>query len=285
MKDISFGTVAAVFLVVSAAPAGAVPVSGDPVLYWNELMLGPSYNPGQTRPAALLNIALHDAVNATVGRPNKAFLGQLATAGGDTRAAAAVAARDVLVTLYPARTAAFDAALAGQLALIPNGAAKTNGMATGATIAAATIANRANDGTFAVVNYTASGLPGRWAPTPPGFGPPVGPQLATVTPYIISSADQFGAPPPLMLNTAAYASAFNEVREIGSALSLTRTADQSLAARYWESGTGPGPWIRAAIDLSESRGLSSIESAQILARLSTTLGDVQTATWDSKVFL
>ena len=51
-------------------------------------MLGTGYNPGQVRPAAMVNVALHDAVNATVGNPNRAYLGPVANAGGDTRAAA-----------------------------------------------------------------------------------------------------------------------------------------------------------------------------------------------------
>ena len=42
--------------------------------------------------------------------------------------------------------------------------------------AAAAITRRADDGTFVVVPYTPSGLPGRRAPTPPGLAPAVTPQ-------------------------------------------------------------------------------------------------------------
>lgn len=264
-----------------AAPAAAVAPSGDPVLYWNELMLGSGYNPGQTRPAALLNVALHDAVNATLGSPDYPYLGRIPTPGGDTRAAAAVAARNVLVTLYPARTAEFDTALAGQLALVADGPSKASGMATGAVIAAKAIAKRANDGTFASVPYTPSGLPGRWAPTPPGFGPAVTPQQRYVTPWLVDSQDQFRAGPPPAIDSAAYAAAFAEVKALG-AFGGPRTADQSESARFWAAGAGPGPWIRAAIDVSEARGFTTLENAQILGKLTATLGDINTAVWDTK---
>jgi hypothetical protein len=272
----------AALLAALATPALAVAPSGDPVLYWNELMLGTSFNPGQTRPAALLNVALHDAVNATLGSPDYPYLGRLTTPGGDTRAAAAVAARNVLVTLYPPRIAEFDTALATQLALIPDGPAKAAGMTTGAIISAAAIARRAGDGTFDVVPYTPSGLPGRWAPTPPGFAAAVTPQQRYVDPWLIDSQGQFRAAAPPAIDSAAYAAAFNEVKDLGSLGSASRTVDQSESARFWAAGAGPGPWIRAVIDVSEDRGLSTLENAQILGKLTATLGDINTAVWDTK---
>lgn len=273
--------VIAAALTTSSVPAAAVAPSGDPVLYWNELMLGASYNPGQTRPAAMLGIALHDTVNATLGRPNIPFLGMIPTQGGDTRAATAVAARNLLVALIPGRTAQFNAALAAQLALVADGPAKTAGMATGATIAAATLANRANDGAFASVSYTPSGLPGRWAPTPPGFAPAAAPQQAVMKTWLGMANDQFRLGPPPTLDSAEYTTAFNEVKAIGAAGSA-RTADQSQSALFWAAAAGPGPWIRAVIDQSEARGLSTLENASIIGRLATGIGDSTIAVWDSK---
>lgn len=268
-------------LTLTAVPAAAVAPNGNPVLFWNELMLGTSYNPGQTRPAAMLGIALHDTVNATLGRPNVPFLGMIPVAGGDTRAATAVAARNLLVSLIPGRAAEFNAALVTQLALVPDGAAKTAGMATGATIAAATLANRATDGAFAVVPYTPSGLPGRWAPTPPGFTPPVQPQQAVMKTWLGMANDQFRLGPPPTLDSAEYTAAFNEVKAIG-AVGSARTADQSQSARFWAAGGGPGPWIKALIDQAEARGMSTLDSAAAIGRLATGIGDGVIAVWDTK---
>lgn len=266
-----------------ATPAAAVAVDGDPVLYWNQVFLGVTpYNPGQQRPAAILNIALHDAVNATVGRPDYYYLKHVVTPGGDTRAAASVAARNVLAELLPGRVAEFDASLAASLALIPDSAAKTAGIATGVKVAQLALANRANDGTFTPVSYTPSGLPGRWAPTPPGFGPPVQPELATVTPWVMNTPSQFRPDPPPSLDSDAYTAAFLEVQAIGSATSLTRTADQTASAQFWAGSSGPGPWLKAAIDAAEVNGNSSIENARMFGKLATSVADAVIVAWDTK---
>ncbi len=150
-------------------------------------------------------------------------------------------------------------------------------------MAAATIARRANDGSFDVVPYTASGLPGRWAQTLPGPPTPVNQQQATVDPWVMTSNDQFRSGPPPTLTSLEYTAAFNEVKAIGAATSATRTEDQTAAALFWEAATGPGPFIRVAIDLAPGRGLSTIENAALLARLTTAGGDAAIAAWDDKV--
>ena len=277
-------TAAALLAGVAAPSAAVVPVTGDVVLYWNQLFLGTTpYSPAQARPAALLNIAVHDAANATLGNADYSYLQHVTNAGGDTRAAVSVAAHDVLVSQYAGRAAEFDAALVASLALIPDGTAKTNGMATGAKFAAAALANRAHDGYFDVVPpYVPSGLPGRYAPTPPGFGPPVNPQLATADTWLMTSNDQFRAPPPPELTSAQYTAAFNEVRDIGSATSGTRSAEQTAAAQYWAVTQGTGPWLQAAIDISQASGASTLANARTLAKLSVGVADAILVAWDSK---
>jgi len=266
----------------------AVAVSGDPVLFWNEQLL--SVLSGSPlvggRNIAIVNVAIHDAVNASLGNPNRSWLSTSPGATGDTRAAASVAAHQALVALYPANAAALDAALAASLALIPDGASKTGGMLTGATVAAAVLANRASDGSSTPSTYLPVGGPGHWIPTPPGFAPPSGPQYADVTPFLMNAPDQFRADPPPSIDSAAYAAALNEVKEIGSIGSLTRTADQSAAATFWAPlpANGTGPWIRTAIDQSVVQGLSTLENARMLAQLSVAVADASIATWDTKYY-
>lgn len=177
----------------SEAAWATIIVTSDPILYWNNVAQGAfvaSPTVG-TRGFAMLNVAMHDAVNATLGGPNHPYLSGVASPGGDTRAAASEAAHNTLVNLNPANAATYDAALAGSLALIPDGPAKTNGIATGAAYAAAIIANRTGDGSTATVPYTPSGLPGRWAPTPLAFAPAATPQWGSVKPFVMASGDQF----------------------------------------------------------------------------------------------
>jgi hypothetical protein len=271
----------------SATPALAViPVSGDPVLYWNQVLsTGLAGSPTVTsRGFAMVGVALHDSVNATLGNPDYSYLKGVATPGGDTRAAASVAAHTLLVQLNPAKQAEFDAALAASLALVPDGAAKTNGIATGLAIGQATLAARTGDGSALAAGapYTPTGLPGDWAPTPNGFAPAALPGWGAVDPWLLDSADQFrpGAPPTL--TDAAYSAAFNAVKDIGSAASLTRTADQTASAQFWAGAPGTGPWIQAGIEAAQAKGLSTLENARLFGSLSVAMADATIATWDAK---
>lgn len=90
-----FRAAAAALLATCAPAAATVTVSDDPVLFWNEVALAhiPGSAPVQTRAFAMLNIAMHDAVNAASGKPNHSYLSGISQSGGDTRAAASVAAR------------------------------------------------------------------------------------------------------------------------------------------------------------------------------------------------
>jgi hypothetical protein len=258
----------------------------DPVLYWNQILsTGLAGSPTVTsRGFAMVDIAIFDAVIATANSPYRPYLQGVPTSGGDTRAAVAVAAHDVLVALNPAKAADFDAALAASLALVSNGSAKSNGMASGAAIASAMLAARATDGSATNVPYTPSGLPGRWAPTPPGFAPAAVPQWGGVDPWILNSGDQFRPAPPPDITSAEYTLAYQQVMDIGSATSTTRTADQTASALFWAGAAGTGPWIQAAIGRSEAKGLTTIENAQLFALLATTTADAAIAVWDTKYF-
>ncbi|WP_310498416.1 PEPxxWA-CTERM sorting domain-containing protein [Sandarakinorhabdus sp.] len=279
-----YATCIAMFAAVTPAAAGIEPVTGDPVLFWHEQFLSATTGPPPVvgRHAAMLGVAIHDAVNGTLGRPNYGYTGSLEKNGGDTRAATSVAAHRILVTLYPSKQAQLDQALSDSLALIAAGPAKTNGVAYGAAIAAKVLDIRSSDGANAVVPYTPSGLPGRWAPTPPGNAPFAFTQLGSVTPWLLTSNSQLrpGAPPSL--GSAEYAAAFNEVKDIGALASASRTADQTAAATFWAT-TPFSPWIRAAIDRAQISGNSVLENATLMAQLSVATHDAFIATWDAKL--
>ena len=235
-------------------------VADDPVLYWNDQAqtLVPGSTPIQSRIFAIENIAIHDAVNATVLQRDHFYLGGVTARGGNSRAAASQAAHDVLVALNPTNAAVYNADLAASLALVPDGAAKTRGIATGAAFASAAVASRSADGSTAVVTYTTTGAPGDWRPTPPSFAPASLPQWGNVTPFLLTSGSQFRPGPPPALGSAAYTAAYNEVKVIGSATSATRTADQTAAAKFWASGNASQAWERIALTLAEGDGKSTL---------------------------
>jgi PAP2 superfamily/PEP-CTERM motif len=281
VRAASLGSLVAVLMSGSAL---AVPVSGDPVLYWAEQLIASQAGSPLTgsRGVAMIGAALYDAVSYSRGDADHAFINGLSTPGGNTRAAASVAAHDLLVKLFPARAAIYGAALTDQLALIPDGDAKTRGIATGALVADAIWTKRDGDGSAAVVPYTPSGLPGRWAPTPPASAPFAFTQWGSQDTWLIASGDQFRPAAPPSLDSAEYAAAFAMVQELGSATSATRTMDQTNAAQYW--ATTPGnPMLRLALSLAEGKGLSTAENAQLFALIATATADSGITAWDAKL--
>jgi PAP2 superfamily len=273
---------------MAPAATAAINVASDPILYWNDvaIRLATAFTPGgapvQARAYAMVNIAMHDAVNATRGNPDRSYLSGVASSGGDSRAAAAQAAHDVLVALNPVNTAQYDTALANSLALIGGGADKTNGIATGAAYAAAIIANRTGDGSTAIASYATTGLPGDYQLTP-GIAAAALPAWGNVRPFVLSSGDLTAVDPgpPPALDSAAYAAAYNEVKDIGALNSLTRTADQTNSALFWDVSNG-GTWIRAGLVIAENQGLDTLDYSRVFATLSTGIADASIAIFDDK---
>ena len=171
------GLIAVIFL-ASASPARA-----DVVSQWNEISVRtlttqtPALSPfAQARFAAIVQLAVFEAVNAVSGEYN-GYLGSpvaptagpiVAPAGASSEAAAIAAAHAVLVNYFPGSAAALNAARDVSLAAIPDGAAKTNGITTGAAAAAAMIAERTGDGSSPATFYHPPSpvLPGAWDITP-----------------------------------------------------------------------------------------------------------------------
>lgn len=271
----------AVALAMSGAAPAAITVTSDPILFWNErattlMAAGP---PVQTRAYAMMNIAMYDAVNSILGGPNHFYTSGVAGFGGDIRAAASQAAFSVMSALDAPNAALYQAALDSSLALVADPGAKALGIATGNAYASAVLGMRATDGANMPVPYVPTGAPGDYVLT--GAGNAAVPHWGGVTPFVMSSGDQFRAPPPPALTSADYAAAYNEVKEIGSATSATRTDDQTASALFWDAANG-SPWMRIGLAVAEDEGLSTMGNAQTFSLLSTGLADALIAGFDSK---
>jgi hypothetical protein len=281
---------------LAASPASAViSISSDPILFWNNLaiqnlvgglpgapLLGGA--PGQTRGYAMVNIAMHDAVNATLGGPNNSYLTGVSSFGGDTRAAAAQAAYDVIVGLRGSSNAQLDQALSDSLAMVSDGGARANGASTGSAYASAVFANRAGDGSSNPngIVYTTTGLAGDWRPT--SAGNPAVPFWGEVKPFTMASGEQFRAGSPPALDSAEYTAAYNEVKAIGASNAEAmgvRTSDQTASALFWDAAAG-GPWMQIGLAVAEDEGLSTLGNARAFALLSTSLADAIIGGFDSK---
>src|SRR6516225_11265740 len=146
-KNRTFG-LCSVMAVLVCGPAVA---RADAVLDWNAIAVNTAVKNGQSpfaqaRYAAIVQLAVFEAVNAITG-DYQPYLGTItAPPGASADAAAVEAAYRVLSTYFPASAADLNGALTTSLAGIPDGQAKTDGIAVGDAAANAMTALRAHDG-------------------------------------------------------------------------------------------------------------------------------------------
>jgi hypothetical protein len=278
------------FLVVVLMACPAI-TTADVVTDWNEVALNAiradkTAPPKASRGLAMVHVAIYDAVNAVDGT-HKAYLVTTAPpAGTSAEAAAAAAGHRVLVALFPSQQATFDAALDTSLAAILNGTSKDDGVALGESVADQVIAARADDHSADVVPYTPGTAPGDWQPTPPALAPALLPNWPTVTPFAMTSGSQFRGDGPPALDSAEYATAFNETKTLGRVDSTVRTADQTEIAQFWANGGGtatpPGHWNSIAQRIAAAQGNTLVEKARLFALLNIAEADAAIVSWDNK---
>jgi hypothetical protein len=154
------------------------------------------------------------------------------------KAAFVQALHDTLVSEVPTQRSNLDADLSSTLADIPDGPAKTAGIASGQHQAAAVVAKRANDGlgTAAVdTPFTPPPpAPGVWQPTPPTFGPAIRAGQGNGRTYILARNNQADPGPPPSLTSPTYLISLAETEAFGRATSTVRTPTETDAARFWE---------------------------------------------------
>jgi hypothetical protein len=274
----------------AAALATSAPAqSPDQVIQWNRILLGILRTPGAqpptihpTRSMAILHAAVYDAVNA-IAKTNAPYLVHLkATRHASEPAAAASAAHAVLVRLYPGQVAALDGDLAVSLSQVPDGRAKDQGIKVGEEAAAAILTLRSEDGSAAApIPFVPGPNPGDYQLTPPGFFQPVFTHWPFVQPFTLRSANQFRPAPPPALTSDTYTDSFNEVKSLGMAGSTTRTADQTVVARFWGAPI-QNYWNEIAQTAALAHGTTLAQNARLFALLDLTLADSVIAFYDAK---
>jgi hypothetical protein len=231
---------------------------------------------------AYVAIAVYDSVMAIEGGYRPFAIDVDAPAGASPEAAVAAAAHRILVHYLPNQVPGIlDPAYTASLATIPDGQAKTDGVATGEQVAAFVIAERADDGFRAPVTYTPPDppIPGVWIPTAPT--PPIGTYLGLMRPFSLASADQFRPSGPPELDSKKWARDYNEVKEIGSSTSMTRTDEQTLAARFWAEPPvqqARGSFRKFVLD----HDLDVVDASRFMAMISVTYADALIACFDAK---
>jgi hypothetical protein len=280
-------------LLLPAAPARAA----EPVLDWNAravtalLAAGttPIPNLGQAPTVQALHMAMtqgavFDAVNS-IDKSYERYLPAVAPAPANASkdAAVATAAHRVLTGLTPALPAAarapLDAAYASELAAIPDGAAKADGIAAGAAAAAAMLAARKDDGRYGSFTFVPDSGLGGWVPTS-GVNDPSA-WVARVRPFVLETQSQFRTDGPQALGSAAYAEDYDEVKRLGRLNSPDRT-DRQMAIANFYSGNPIELWNRTLRVIASGDG--SVEQARLFAMATMAAADSIINTWDDKAF-
>jgi hypothetical protein len=263
----------------------------NPVVQWNRALLVIVRTPGAqpatvhpTRSFAIMHAAIYDAVNA-IDRKHRPYLVRVSGVPRDAsqEAAAAAAAHEVLVALYPAFKTTLDAQLQQSLAQIPDSNGKTEGVLIGESVADSIVAARSNDGSNAPpIPYVFGNAPGDYQSTPPNFPPqPQFTHWSRVTPFALERANQFRPGPPPALTSDAYSDAFNQIKSLGIVNSTTATADEALTGVFW-NGAIQNYWNEIAQTLSLARGLTTAQNARLFALLNLSFADDVIAFYDAK---
>ncbi len=275
----------------SGTATNGVDASGTFVIAWNKELLKIVKTPGAqpatihpTRSYAILHAAIYDAVVSITGDAPAYLFSVAAPSGARADAAAAQAGHDALVALYPKWKAALDAQLAGELATIPSGAGKQQGIQVGQTVATRLLATRATDGSADKASpFVPGNQPGNYQLTPPKFAAPVFTTWGNVTPFVLNNGAQFRPGPPPAVTSQAYIQALNEVKSLGQNTSTTRTADQTVIAKFW---AGPiwNTWNEIAENAALAHHTNLETTARLFAVLNLSFADSTIAFYDAKYF-
>jgi hypothetical protein len=258
------------------------PARSDVIVDWNakadaigiEKQLS---NVPNARAQAMLHVAMFEAVNAIDKRYTPYKFALVADRGTSPEAAAASAAHEVLLALYPDQKPDLDATLAGSLSGIADGDAKSKGIELGKKAAAEIIALRAGDGSNTPESYRPSTTPGVYVPTTM----PAESTSPKLKPWAMSTAAQFRPGPPPALNSETWTRDVNKIREIGSSTSTGRTADQTTMARFWFF-TGPRTYNPIVRQVALARKMDIVDCARLYALSSIAGIDAFIAVFDAK---
>jgi hypothetical protein len=288
MKTVRLGLAAVAALVALVLPTVA---QANEVTKWNEIAV----NTVNAQPAgvtsapnagavfvAMVQGAVYGAANA-VDRHGKPYLVNRSFPKASEKAAVATAAYRVLNALFPSST--LDAAYAASLAAADDGNVD-QGIDVG-TMAADAMLAEGHDGRAGQFGCSfVSPSPGVWQPLPNPMNPALpncdpSSWVANATPFFLNSPSQFRTPGPYPLDSPEWAADYNEVEDIGSLNSTTRTADQTHAAAFWQTNPAANYNALARRFVNEF-GLGESDSARLFGLLDLSAADAIINAWNDK---
>jgi hypothetical protein len=264
-------------LLLAGAPRARADVVTDANAKAADIVSKHPSTPISVRMMAIVQVSVFEAVNAITGRYPAFRVQMTAAPGASVDAAVAAATRTALLKLMPAQQAAIDADYQALIGPVPDGPAKTNGIAVGEQAATAVLALCANDGSSATDTYRPHAIAGVYVPT---LLPAV-PHWGKRTPWVMTSFDQFRPGPPPALASATWTRDYNEVKALGSKNSTQRTPEQTAMAKFWEA-TAPAVYWPVARSVANAPGRDVTDNARLFAVAAMAMDDALTAVFDAK---
>src|SRR5215471_6255295 len=254
----------------------------DTVTDWNQkaadIVAAAKLTPaGATRAMAVVQTSVYEAVNAVTRKYPPSGMKIEAAPGSSVDAAIAAANHAALTKLVPSQQAAIDAAYQAALAAIPDGPAKTNGIALGEKAAESCVTMCATDGFDKAESYRPVTAAGVYVSTT--F--PIVSEWGGRRTWLMTKADQFRPGPPPKLTSELWARDYNEIKAIGSKNSTTRTAEQTAIARFWEV-TQPPVYQTLIRSAAIAPGREIPQNARLFMAVSQALDDSYIAIFDAK---
>jgi len=264
-------------LLLAAAPDARADVVTDANARAAEIASRHPATPIAVRMMAIVQVSVFDAATAITGRYPAFRATVTAAPGASVDAAVAAATRTALLKLLPAQQAAIETDYQAALRAVPDGAAKSSGIAVGEQAANAVLASCADDGAVAPNTYRPHTTPGVYVPTV--F--PAVPHWGKRKPWVMTSGDQLRPAPPVSLTSDTWKRDLAEIKAVGGKTSTQRTAEQTAIAQFWEA-TLPNVYWPVARAVANAPGRDVTDNARLLATAAVAMDDALIAVFDAK---
>ena len=273
----------AVLVAVSAATARA-----DVISDWNVIGLGEAVAAARQGGApaidlATMHAAMYDAVQAIEKDYEPYRVTDVPNATGSPVAAAAKAARDVLVARFPLRADQINTTYVNYL-LAKSIETDDPGIAVGAYVAGKLLAYRSCDGSLPIPAPSFMGGTGigEWRPTPTAFSAMnPGPYLGQVTPFFMTRPTQFRPDAPPAVTSKQYARDYLEVKLYGARTGSSRSPEQTDLANFWGGNTFAA--IYSGVRNVAAANVDNVsDSSRLFALVSMSMADTIIGVWDAK---
>ncbi len=226
---------------------------------------------------ATLQLAMYDAAMAIERRYRPYHYAPAhVERGASVDAAVGAAAYEVLRALFPNRAGQYQQAYDSFTAALPEGDAKTRGLAVGTAAGRAHVLQRATDGRATPLPpYDATSLPGRYRGTNP-----INRHWVAIRPFTLTSVAQFRPAPPPALASGEYAADYNEVKDFGGKVSTRRSAEQFETARFHSEA--PVAYFTRNFGRFARTTADPLSAARLMAAIYANYADAIAACLDAK---